>query len=207
MTHVRTLSISPRAFRGWAMAGLAGLALAGCVSLAPEAPDSLLRLTPEHVAPAGTTTSGKLTDALVVLDPEADRSLDALRVPVRVDASSLAYLKDAGWVEKPTRLFRGLLAETIRAENGGMVLEGGDFEVTGKTFVGGRLLEMGYEASTQSVVVRFDAVLSHRGGDEIKRKRFEAVIPGVAPKAQTVGPALNRAANDVAGQVAAWVRD
>ncbi|MBT0666829.1 membrane integrity-associated transporter subunit PqiC [Novosphingobium profundi] len=189
------------------MAGLAGLALAGCVSLAPEAPDSLLRLTPEHVAPAGTTTSGKLTDALVVLDPEADRSLDALRVPVRVDASSLAYLKDAGWVEKPTRLFRGLLAETIRAENGGMVLEGGDFEVTGKTFVGGRLLEMGYEASTQSVVVRFDAVLSHRGGDEIKRKRFEAVIPGVAPKAQTVGPALNRAANDVAGQVAAWVRD
>lgn len=206
MTNDRLYSMSARALRAAMLAGLSALALGGCVSLAPDAPDSLLRLTAEHSAPAGTSTTGKISDAIVVLDPEADRSLDALRVPVRVDASNLAYLKGAGWVEKPTRLFRGLLAETIRAETGEMVLEGGDYEVTGKTFIGGRLLEMGYEAQTSSVVVRFDAVRSQRGDDQIERKRFEAVIPNVTPKAEPVGAALNQAANDVAGQVAAWVK-
>lgn len=184
----------------------ASLALSGCLSLGGKAPDQLFRLTPEKTAPAGATASGSVDEAIVVLDPESDRSLDVLRVPVRVDPSSLAYLKGAGWVEKPSRLFRSLLAETIRAETGRLVLEGGDYEVTGKTFVKGRLLEMGYEAPSQSVVVRFDAVRSERGSPEIRTRRFEAVVRGVEPKAQAVGPALNEAANDVAAQVAAWVK-
>lgn len=182
------------------------LVLAGCVSLAPKAPDTLIRLTPEHTTPAGSAVKGKLADAIVVEDPESDRSLDALRVPVRVNASSLAYLKGAGWVEKPTRLFRGLLAETIRAETGEMVLEGGDYEVKGKTFLGGRLLEMGYDAPTRSVVVRFDAVRSQRGSDVLERKRFESVVPNIQPEPEAVGPALNQAANAVAQEVAAWVK-
>ncbi len=206
MTNDRPFSMSRRAFRGVVLASLSSLVLAGCVSLGPEAPDSLLRLTPERSAPAGTSVSGKVSNAIVVLDPVADRSLDALRVPVRVDDSSLAYLKGAGWVEKPTRLFRSLLAETIRAETGQMVLEGGDYEVTGKLTVSGRLLEMGYEAQTRSVIVRFDAVRSIPGSEELERKRFEAVVPNVAPKAAAVGPALNSAANDVANQVALWIK-
>lgn len=195
-----------RSWRGALAATLASLALAGCVSLAGKAPDTLFRLTAERSAPAGYTAKGKLNDAIIVLDPEADRSLDMLRVPVRVDASNLAYLKGAGWIEKPTRLFRGLLAETIRANTDDMVLEGGDYEVTGKTFIGGRLLEMGYDAQRSAVVVRFDAVRSERGSEELARKRFEAVVPVMKAEPEFVGPAINSAANDVARQVAAWVK-
>ena len=182
-------------------------ALAGCISLGGKAPSELFKLTTEEPVPAGTTVSGPLTDAVVVLDPEADRSLDMLRVPVRLNASSLAYLKDGAWVEKPTRQFRSLLAETIRARTGLLVVEGGDFEVTGKTRVGGRLLQMGYDAPSGAVIVRFDAMLSRgASNNDIVTKRFEAVVNGVEPKAKPVGAALNHAANEVVRQVADWVK-
>lgn len=186
-------------------AAAACLALAGCLSLGGKVPDQLLRLTPETSAPVGAQANGRIADAIVVLDPEADRSLDVLRVPVQVDASSIAYLKEASWVEKPTRQFRNLLAETIRAGTGGLVVEGGEYEVTGRLAVGGRLLRMGYDVPTRSVVVRFDVMRSARGG-EIVTRRFEAAVQDVEPEAEAVGPALNRAANDVARQIADWIK-
>ena len=48
------------------------------------------------------------------------------------------------------------------------------------------------------------AVLQGAGG-QVRSQRFESRVPGVAPEAEAVGPALNEAANAVAGQVAAWV--
>ncbi|MCJ2177258.1 ABC-type transport auxiliary lipoprotein family protein [Novosphingobium album (ex Hu et al. 2023)] len=182
------------------------LVLSGCISLGEKAPEQLFRLTPEETAPTGATASGKLSDAIVVMDPETDRSLDVLRIPVRVDASQLAYLQNAAWIEKPAREFRSLLAETVRTETGRLVVEGGDFEVTGETFLRGRLLEMGYDVPRGAVVVRFDAIRSGAPGSEVVTKRFEAVVTGVEPKAKYVGPALNQAANDVARQVADWIK-
>jgi ABC-type uncharacterized transport system, auxiliary component len=190
-----------------AFAGAVCLSLTGCLSIGGKTPDQLLRLTPDESAPAGATSSGAIADAIMVMDPEADRSLDMLRVPVRVDASSLAYLKDATWIEKPTRLFRSLLAETIRSRTDRLVIEGGDFEIAGKTRVGGRLLQMGYDAQSSSVIVRFDAVIGQGGpGTDLRTRRFESVISGIEPEAAYVGPAINRAANDVARQVADWVK-
>ena len=183
----------------------ASLAVAGCVSLGQKPPDELFRLTPDETAPAGAEAGGPLGDAIVVLDPDAERSLDVLRVPVRVDASSVAYLKDAAWIEKPARQFRSLLAETIRARSGRLVVEGTDFEATGKARIGGRLQQMGYDAQRSAVVVRFDAMRSEDGGIRVRTRRFEAVVNGIEPKAAVVGPALNQAANDVARQVAQWV--
>lgn len=190
-----------------ALIAAACLGLAGCLSLGGKAPAQLFSLTPEEAAPVGATMNGQLTDAIVVLDPDTDRSLDVLRVPVQVNASSVAYLKDAAWIEKPARQFRSLLAETIRARTGRLVVEGGDFEVTGKTRVSGHLLQMGYDAQKHAVVVRFDAMLSsNSGGAQITTKRFEAGVNGVEPNGAAVGPALNRAANDVARQVADWIK-
>ncbi|WP_235522919.1 ABC-type transport auxiliary lipoprotein family protein [Novosphingobium sp. Leaf2] len=188
------------------LAAVAALALSGCVSFGPKTPNELLRLTPQETAPAGATTSGKLADAIVVLDPDADRGLDVLRVPVSVDNSSVAYLKNALWIEKPTRQFRSLLAETLRARTGQLVVEGGDFETTGRTLVSGRLLQMGYDAQRSAVVVRFDAMQTHRGDGPVQTKRFEAVVNGVAAEAKPVAAALNQAANDVARQVSDWVK-
>jgi cholesterol transport system auxiliary component len=180
------------------------LLLAGCLSFGGKPPKQLIRLTPEATAPAGDMGSTNLRDALVVLDPEAERRLDVQRVPVQVDDSTIAYLKDATWVERPARQFRRLLAETIRARGKRIVVESGDTSEGGRSTLAGRLLDMGYDARSQSVVVRFDALREEPGGQVVSR-RFEATVPGVSPKVESVAPALNKAANEVAAQVADWV--
>jgi cholesterol transport system auxiliary component len=126
-----------------------------------------------------------------------------LRVPVQVDGSQIAYLQDVAWVERPARLLRHLLAETIRAKGQRLVFEATD-DVTGsKITLSGRLIDMGYDARSQSAVVRYDA-LREDGKGGVEARRFEAVIPGISPTAESVAPALNRAANQVAAQVADW---
>lgn len=206
MTRMQALRPTGRQAASGALAVMASLALAGCISFGAKPPDQLFRLAAEDAAPAGAIATGQLSDAIVVLDPESDRSLDVLRVPVQVDVSNVAYLKDALWIEKPTRQFRSLLAETLRARSGRLVVEGGDFEATGKTLVGGRLLQMGYDAQKSAVVVRFDAMVTERGDPQVRSRRFEAVVNGVPAKAGIVGPALNTAANDVARQIADWLK-
>lgn len=183
----------------------AALLVAGCVNLGGgDPPKQLISLTPQNAAPAGELGGSSQRDALVVLDPEADRRLDVQRVPVQVNDAAIAYLKDATWVERPARQFRRLLAETIRARGKRLVVEAGDASEGGRVMLGGRLLDMGYDARTQSVVVRFDAMRTDAEGNMLSR-RFEATVPGVSPKAEDVAPALNKAANDVAAQVADWV--
>ena len=121
---------------------------------------------------------------------------------VQIDPSNVAYVKKAGWVERPARLFGRLLAETIRARGSRVVLEtepgSGNSEV-----LSGRLLAMGYDAGSRSAVVRFDAIRT--AGAQISTRRFESAVPVGESDPDLLGPALNRAANDVARQVAAWV--
>ena len=178
--------------------------LAGCISLAGKVPDVMLRLTADQTAPAGALAEGDISAALVVLDPETDRSLDVLRVPVRIDGSRLAYLQKATWVERPSRQFRSLLAETLRARTGRLVTEGGEFQTQAGQVLEGTLLDLGYDAPGQAVVVRYDAFLRGRDGS-VRAHRFESRVAGIAPEAAAVAPALSRAANDVAVQVADWV--
>jgi cholesterol transport system auxiliary component len=183
---------------------LACTALSGCLGLGGKAPKHLISLAPTSSAQVGAATTGTLADAIVVLDPQADRSIDVLRVPVRVNASTIAYLQDVAWVERPARQFRSLLAETLRTRTSRLVLEDGDFDAAGRTLVTGRLLAMGYDVATQSVVVRLDVQRQEKGGS-ITSRRFEAVVPGIEAKAAPVAAALGQASNDVAAQVAAWV--
>ena len=187
-----------------AITGLGALLLSACISLGPDVPDQLISLTPAEQAPAGDMGGGSVAQAMVVLDPDADQRLDVLRVPVQIDPSSVAYLENAVWVEKPARQFRRLLAETIRARTGNVVVEGSDYEVGGKTVVSGRLVDMGYDAIGQAVVVRYDALVEDGQGG-VRSRRFETRIPGIAAEAAAVAPALNQAANQIAGEVATWL--
>lgn len=187
-----------------AVATVLTLALAGCISLGPKVPDRLLTLTPERSVPAGASAAGQPSTALVVLEPASAQRLAVTRVPVQVDAASLAYLKDATWVERPARLFQRLLSETIRARGSRLVVGDGDVEYAASTQLGGQLLEMGYDAASGSVIVRYDAVLQLPDG-EVRTRRFESTVPGVAAHVDAVGPALNQAANRVAAEVAEWV--
>src|SRR5688572_32216582 len=151
------------------------LALAGCVSLAPDPPESLLTLTPLRTAPAGSTASGEAASALAVIEPDADQRLNVVRVPVQTSDSSLAYLQDAVWVEKPARLFQQLLSETIRAGGSRLVVAEGDLGYSAATKLSGRLLDLGYDAATGSVVVRYDAVLQTPDG-RVQSRRFRSRV-------------------------------
>jgi cholesterol transport system auxiliary component len=179
-------------------------ALAGCISLAPKPPEQLITLTPARTAAAGTDIDGSAASVLAVVEPEAEQRLDVTRVPVQVSDSGVAYLKDAVWVEKPARLFQQLLAETIRARGARLVVGEGGLGYAAATKLSGRLLDMGYDASTGSAVVRYDAVLQMPEGN-VRTRRFESRIPGVVADVGSVGPALNQAANQVAAEVAEWV--
>jgi cholesterol transport system auxiliary component len=185
------------------IAPLAALALlGGCISFGPKAPPTLFDLTAKNPAPAGAGQSGSLASALVVEVPEAPLALNVTRIAVQIDPTNVAYVKDAAWVERPARLFQRLLAEAVRAKGSRLVLESepgsGNSEV-----LSGRLLAMGYDKVAGGAVVRFDA-MRNRGG-QIQTRRFEATQPTVDAKPEGLGPALNRAANDVARLVAAGV--
>ncbi len=187
------------------LAALASFAaLSGCISLGGgEVPDQLLTLTPSATIPAGAAAEGQATAGLAVQVPSVTQRLNVTRVPVTTSDSSLAYLQDAVWVEKPAQLFRNVLAETIRAKGNRLVVGGGELEYAAQTQLSGQLVDMGYDADSGSVIVRYDAVLRLPDGT-LRTRRFEEAVPAL-PEATDVGSALNQAANTVADQVAEWV--
>jgi len=180
----------------------ATLGLSGCVSIGAKAPPSLLSLSPEASVAAGQGSSGTLAKSVVVMEPSSDARVAVLRVPVQINASSVAYLKKTQWVERPARQLQHLIAETLRAKGSRLVVES-DIDKWQQR-LSGRLLAMGYDLPTRSAVVRFDAVKETPGG-KLETRRFEARVPGIADDAQAIGPALNQAANDVARQVVEWL--
>lgn len=185
----------------------ASLALAGCISLSQDPPESLLTLTSSASAPAGSGASAGpdgAENAIAVMTPEVPAKLDVNRVPVQVSDTNIAYLQEAVWVERPARLFRRLLGETLRTRGSALVLDTDDTPTLASRYLRGTLIDMTYDARSQSVVVRYDAVFTRGDGVTVSR-RFEASENGVPAETAFVGPALNRAANTVAGEVADWV--
>lgn len=186
------------------LAGAMALTLGACVSFGGKAPPALLVLTATNAVPNGTAKSGASSDALIVLLPEAPRKLDSNRVPVQIDDSSIAYLKDAVWADKPSRLMQLLLMETIAARTGRLVLNETDAGGKATQYLSGSLLEFGVDAATSEAVVVYDAVRLVRG-QTVEKKRFEARKPLSAVEPGPTGTALNEAANEVAGQISDWI--
>ena len=194
-------------FRKWPALIVLPLALTlpGCISLGGEPPESLLTLSPETRAPVGAgAAAGPDRTVIAVLPIDTPAKLDVLRVPVAVSDTELAYLQEAFWVEKPGRLFRGLLGETLRARGNALVMDSDETVALATMTLRGNLIDMGYVAPDSAVVVRFDAIRIDAAGTTTTR-RFEARETGVPAEGRAVGAALNRAANTVAAQVADWV--
>jgi cholesterol transport system auxiliary component len=177
--------------------------LSGCVSFGAKAPPQLLTLTSDAAPVAGSMASASVADAIIVDVPTVERTLDQVRVPVQVSDSAIAYVQDAVWADKPARLFRGVLAETLAAKSGRLVLDQVETGSERGMMVSGQLQRFGYDEATRAVVVRYDAVV-RTPGKPLRKQRFEASEPVATVDAVSVGAALNRAANAVAVQVAAW---
>ncbi|MEP6201512.1 MAG: ABC-type transport auxiliary lipoprotein family protein, partial [Marinomonas sp.] len=136
--------------------------------------------------------------------PEVPAKLNVARIPVTVNETEIAYLQDAFWIERPARLFRQLLGESLRAKGAGVVLDNDDTPALPARTLRGTLLDLGYDAPSSSVVVRYNAVKTS-GERVVETRRFEAREGGVLPDAASVGPALNRVANEVANDAADWM--
>jgi cholesterol transport system auxiliary component len=178
--------------------------LAACVSFGAKAPPSLLVLTATNAVQSGAVQSGATSDALIILLPEVPQKINTNRVPVQIDDSSIAYLKDAVWADKPARMMQSLLMETVSARTGRLVLNEVDAGGKAQNFLTGSLIDFGIDAGAMEAVVVYDAVKLVRG-QVVEKKRFEARAPVASVEAAPAGAALNQAANTVAAEVAAWV--
>ncbi len=180
--------------------------LTGCISFGAEAPPSLLLLTATATVADGTANTGQQKEALVILTPDVPRKLDTNRLPVQINASSIAYLKDAVWSDKPARLMQKLLMETIAAKNNRLVLNEADTGGLAQEFLSGSLMEFGIDASRNEAVLVYDAVKLVRG-KAVKKQRFEVRRPVSLIEAGPASTALNVAANQMAGEIADWLKD
>lgn len=185
---------------------LGGVAMLGaCVSFGgAEPPPFLLALTPATQVDAGAVHAGPREGALVIRALSTPQKLNTLRVPVQTSTTGIAYLKNATWVDKPARLFHGLLSETITVKNNRLVLTQMQARGRAETYLSGELVNFGLDGPALTVIVTYDAV-KMRDDQPIEKRRFEAREPVGAAEAGPVGEALNTAANKVALEVAEWV--
>ncbi|MEO9600195.1 ABC-type transport auxiliary lipoprotein family protein [Parasphingorhabdus sp.] len=181
------------------------LMLSACVSFgASDPPPSLLSLSPDQKLSAGATQSGLQNGSLVVALPAAPQKLNTIRVPVQTTSTGIAYLKDAIWVDKPARLFRDLVSETIAAQNNRLVLTATEAGGNAQTYITGELINFGLDGPSLTVTVTYDAV-KMTVDQPVEKKRFEASEAVFAAEPLAVGEGLNKAANRVAAEVAEWV--
>lgn len=184
------------------------LALGGC-SLGGllgggKTPPWLLTLTPEAPAPASLARAANAGEAVTINVPLIAKELRTTRVPVQVGPTAVQYVENLTWVDTPDRLFKDLLAETVRRTTNRVVLDPKQSALDPGLVVTGQLQRFGFDAATQQVVVQYDAALSTVGGTRVDTRRFEAQVPA-SGDAASVGPALNRAANQVALEAARWI--
>ena len=182
---------------------LAPLLLAGCVSFGAKPPPQLLTLSLPNAASAEAPAGAPV---LTVLDLDTPRKLDTVRVPVQVNDTSIAYVKDAQWVDTPRKLFRKLLADRIAADGQLLVLEPGRVPLVGGRKLMGELVEFGVDAGSGNAVVTYEAVLVGPDPLRVIRHRFTASVPAGKIAAGTVARPINTAAQQVADQVAEWVK-
>jgi cholesterol transport system auxiliary component len=169
-----------------------------------KGPATLLTLSPEAPATGEFTRAAAAGQAVTVSTPIIAKELRTLRVPVQVTPTDVQYVENAQWVDTPDRLFQNLLAETIRRTTTRVVLDPDQTSLDPGLIVSGELRRFGFDAASGQVVVQFDGALSTVGGTRVETRRFEASVNSDGSSA-SVGPALNRAANEVAYKVAGWV--
>jgi cholesterol transport system auxiliary component len=195
-----------RRFRAPLIAAAAAATLSGCIGLGGKTPPFLLTLDPEAEPQAGTARTAAEAATLTILIPTAPQKLRTTRIPVQQDDASVTYVKDAQWVEAPSRLFQRLVSETVAARTSRVVLDEGQYLTAPGEQLAGQLMEFGVDARSNEVVVAYQAMLVSAGGKTVTQRRFEMreAIDGKV-EAKPVGEALTRAANKVAVDVAGWL--
>ncbi len=180
------------------------LPLTACLSFGGKPPKVLLTLTSTDTLPVGSTQSSAVVKTITIQVPVVPQALAVARVPVQT-GGQVTYVVDAAWVEAPQRLFARMMSDTIAAKTGRVVLTPAQSFADPGARLFGELRNFGVDGDTHEAVVTFDASLIRGDAAKVEKKRFEVRVPLPVINATTVGPALNQAANAVAGQVADWI--
>lgn len=181
-----------------------GCSLGGLLGGGGKAPPTLQTLTPEAADPGPMTRAAAAGQAVTIGVPVVAKELRTVRVPVQVSPTDVQYVTGVQWVDTPDRLFKNLVAETVRRTTNRVVLDSGQTSLDPGLVLSGQLQKFGYDAATGQVVVEYDGALSTAGGNRVDARRFVATAPADGSGA-SVGPALNHAANQVAREVAQWI--
>lgn len=185
---------------------LGAVSLSACVSFGAKPPPFLLTLDADAAPAAGQARTAADAATLTILIPTAPQKLRTVRIPVQQDTGSVAYVKDAQWVEAPSRLFQRLLSETVSARTSRIVLDEGQYLTAPGEQLAGQLMEFGINARTNEAVVVYQAMLVSSAGKSVTQRRFEArEALGGTVEAKATGAALTRAANKIAVDVAGWL--
>ncbi len=185
-------------------AAASGCSLSGLLGGGAKAPATLLTLTPEAADPGQIARSASAGQAVTIAVPVIGKELRTTRVPVQVSPTDVQYVTNLQWVDTPDRLFQDLLGETVRRTTSRVVLDPDQVGLDPGLLVSGELQRFGYDAQTGQVIVQYDGALSADGGARVEARRFTATAAADGTAAM-VGPALNRAANEVALEVARWI--
>lgn len=168
-------------------------------------PESLLTLTATAAAPAPGGPA-KSADTIAVEIPAVPAVLQTLRLPVTTSASEVRYLAGASWAEQPARQFQRVLADTL-AGAGLAVIDTHQAGIAPARSLTGTLRVFGLDVSgSPQVRVRYDAQIAAPRSSSVALRRFEAAEPVADQTPVAVAAALNRAANKVAADVAAWAQ-
>ena len=188
------------------LVAVTAVSLTACIGLGGKTPPFLLTLDAEAAPAAGGARTAGEAATLTILIPTAPQKLRTTRIPVQQDEASVAYVKDAQWVEAPSRLFQRLVSETISARTSRVVLDEGQYLTAPGEQLAGQLMEFGVDARTNEAVVVYQAMLVSAGGKTVTQRRFEArEAIGGKVEAKPVGEALTRGANKVAVEVSGWL--
>ena len=183
---------------------LSGCSLSGMLGGGGKPPTTLVTLTPEAAEPPQIVRTAAAGQAVTIATPAVARELSTVRVPVQVSPTDVQYVANLQLVDTPAHLFGSLLSETVRRTTNRVVLDPQQTTLDPGLTVTGTLQRFGYDAASGQVVVTYDGSLSTAGGNRVETRRFTASAPADGTSA-TVGPALNRAANQVAMDVAKWI--
>lgn len=180
-------------------------ALPGCISFGGKAPPVLLTMTPAVSLSADSARALNPDTAIAISTPVVTQAISGTRVAVADGPTMIAYVKDAVWVEPPAQLFQRLLSETVAVQSGKVVVDSRQNLVAASAQLSGQLIAFNLDARRQQAVVTYDAVLIRAKGKPAALRRFEARVAVSKIEADEAGRALNRAANMVAADVAAWI--
>jgi cholesterol transport system auxiliary component len=199
------MKLLPRMFAAVALAAALGAcSLSGMLGGGGKAPATLLTLTPEAADPGQIVRAANAGEAVTIAVPVISEKNSTTRVPVQVSPTDVQYVTNLVMVDTPDRLFQDLLAETVRRSTNRVVLDPRQARLDPGLQVTGELRRFGYDAQTGQAIVVYDGALSTAGGTRVETRRFTGTAPADGTAA-SVGPALNRAANQVAAEVATWI--